>query len=168
MHAANPFPASPLPDADAPLFDALLVPHRSLGRTGFYVLMGSLAVIWGFSSLLFLAKGAWPVFGFFGLDMLAIWLAFRINYRAAQAREEVRISRAALAIRQVSPSGKASEHVFNPLWARFHVARHPEIGVTSMVVAGQGRRVALGSFLNPDDRDSFASAFARALSEARR
>ena len=31
----------------------------------------------------FLLLGAWPVFGFFGLDVLLLYLAFRANYRAA-------------------------------------------------------------------------------------
>ena len=39
--------------------------------------------------VLFLLLGAWPVFGFFGLDVLLIYGAFRLNYRAARAREEI-------------------------------------------------------------------------------
>ena len=36
-----------------------------------------------------------------------------------------------------------------------------------MTVEGQGRRVPIGSFLNPDDRESFATAFGRALATAK-
>ncbi|MGH9916185.1 MAG: DUF2244 domain-containing protein, partial [Pyrinomonadaceae bacterium] len=52
-------------------------------------------------------------------------------------------------------------------WTRFSVARHEEIGITSMRVEGQGKAVTIGSFLNPDDRESFASAFTRALATAK-
>lgn len=154
--------------ADEPFFKALLTPHRSLGRKGFLILMACLVIGWGVTGLFFLAQGAWPVFGFFGLDILLVYIAFRMNYRAARAREEVSVSRTALDIRKVAPSGKAEAHRFNPFWARFSVARHEEIGITRMAVEAQGQTVPIGSFLNPDDRESFAKAFSGALAQARR
>ena len=114
-----------------------------------------------------LKKKAWPVFGFFGLDVLLIYVAFRMNYRAARAREEVSVSRTRLDIRKVAPSGRAEEHRFNPFWTRFRIDRHDEIGITGMAVEGQGRLVAIGGFLNPDDRETFADAFGRALATAK-
>ncbi len=153
--------------ADEPFFKALLTPHRSLGRKGFVILMATLVIGWGVTGLFFLAHGAWPVFGFFGLDILLVYIAFRLNYRAARAREEVSVSRTNLDIRKVAPSGKAESHRFNPFWARFSVARHDEIGITRMAVEAQGQTVPIGSFLNPDDRESFAKAFSGALAKAR-
>ncbi len=49
----------------------------------------------------------------------------------------------------------------------FSIARHSEIGITRMAVEAQGRSVAIGGFLNPDDRESFATAFSRALATAK-
>ncbi len=154
-------------DASEPIFSALLTPHRSLGSKGFAFLMGFLILFWLVLGGAFLSMGAWPIFGFIGLDVLAIYFAFRWNYRAAQAREEVLVSRVALDIRKVAPSGRAEEHHFNPFWARFQVARHEEMGITDMAVEGEGRRVPIGAFLNPDDRESFATAFGRALATAK-
>ena len=153
--------------ADAPIFHALLTPHRSLGRTGFRVLMGALLAGCAITGVVFVSRGAWPVFGFFGLDVLLVYIAFRASYRSGRAREEVSVSRTAIDIRQFAPSGRMRAHLFNPFWARFQVARHSEIGITSMVVEAKGERVAIGSFLNPQDRDSFATAFARALATAK-
>ncbi len=150
--------------ADEPVFQALLTPHRSLGRTGFAVLMVIMLLCWLFTGVVFLSRGAWPVFGFFGLDVLLLYLCFRLNYRAARAREEVSVSRTDVDIRKFAPSGRLEEHHFNPFWAKFSVARHDEIGITRMAVEGQGRSVPIGSFLNPDDRESFAKAFSGALS----
>ena len=154
--------------ADEPFFQALLTPHRSLGRKGFAVLMGALLFGWLVTGLIFLSHGAWPVFGFFGLDVLLVYVCFKLNYRAARAREEVSVSRTSLDIRKVAPSGRSEAHHFNPFWAKFAVARHEEIGITRMAVEGQGQSVSIGSFLNPDDRESFASAFSRALATAKR
>lgn len=154
-------------NADEPLFRALLTPHRSLGPRGFRWLMGMLVAFWLAFGAIFLAIGAWPIFGFFGLDVLALWLAFRWNYRAARAREEVSVSRTRLDIRKVAPSGRAEDHRFNPFRARFSVDRHDEIGIVNMAVVGDGRNVPIGAFLNPDDRESFAKAFGRALATAK-
>ena len=153
--------------ADEPFFEARLTPHRSLGRTGFAILMGALLFGWMVTGAIFLAHGAWPVFGFFGLDVVAVYIAFRVNYRAARAREEVSVSRTSLDIRKTAPSGKSEAHRFNPFWARFSVSRHAEIGITRMIVEGQGKQVPIGGFLNPDDRESFATAFSRALASAK-
>ncbi len=153
--------------ADEPFFQALLTPHRSLGRTGFAILMGALLFGWMVTGAIFLAHGARPVFGFFGLDVVAVYIAFRVNYRAARAREEVSVSRTSLDIRKTAPSGKSEAHRFNPFWARFSVSRHAEIGITRMIVEGQGKQVPIGGFLNPDDRESFATAFSRALASAK-
>ena len=85
----------------------------------------------------------------------------------ARVREEVSVSRIALDIRKTSPSGRSEEHHFNPFWAHFSVARHSEIGITRMQVEAQGQEVPIGGFLNPDDRESFATAFSRALATAK-
>lgn len=153
--------------ADQPFFEALLKPHRSLGRTGFTILIGALLLAWAVTGIIFLSHGAWPIFGFFGLDVVALYVAFRLNYRAACAREEVSMSRTELHIRKVSPSGKSEQHRFNPFWARFSVARHAEIGITRMAVESREKIVPIGGFLNPDDRESFANAFSRALATAK-
>ncbi len=153
--------------ADEPFFQALLTPHRSLGRTGFTIMIAALLCGWAVTGAFFLAHGAWPVFGFFGLDVIALYVAFRLNYRAARACEEVSVSRTALDIRKVAPSGRARVHRFNPFWARFSVARHAEAGITRMTVEGRHESVSIGGFLNPDDRESFADAFSRALATAK-
>lgn len=153
--------------ADEPFFSALLTPHRSLGQTGFAVLMGLIGLISLSAGLLFWSIGAWPIVGFFGLDVLLLYGAFKLNYRSARAREEVTVSRTRLDIRKFTPAGREENHLFNPFWAKFAVARHDEIGITSMTVEGQGRRVPIGSFLNPGDRESFATAFGRALATAK-
>lgn len=153
---------------DKPVFEAMLTPYRSLGRTGFRILMAALISCWLFVCILFWSIGAWPIIGFIGLDVLAIYLAFRWSYRSANAREEISLSRAALHIRKYAPSGNVTAHEFHPFWSRFKVAREPEFGITSMHVESRENRVPVGSFLNPEDRESFATAFREALTRASR
>ncbi len=154
-------------EPDAPIFSALLVPHRSLGRRGFNALMLGLGLVGVLTGIGFVLNGAWPVVGFFGLDVLLVWIAFRASYRAGRAREEVMVSRLDVAIRQTAPSGRTLEAHYNPSFARFRVSRHEEIGITRMSVHGEGRATEIGRLLNPDDRESFAGAFHRALAAAK-
>ncbi len=157
-----------LTSADEPHFEALLTPHRSLGRSGFIILMALTVSMCVVPAMVFWSMGAWPIAGFFGLDVVALYVGFRLNYRAARAREEVSVSRTRLWIRKVAPSGRTNDHTLNPIWAKLDIARHPEIGVTAIAVRGQGQSVGVGAFLNPDDKESFAEAFQGALATARR
>ncbi|MFN7104385.1 MAG: DUF2244 domain-containing protein, partial [Pseudorhizobium sp.] len=148
---------------DPPVFAAELTPYRSLGRQGFHVVLalsGAVCLIYG---IFFMVTGAWPIGFFLGLDFLGLYIALRLSYRSGRAKEEVTVSRTRLSIRKVSPAGRVVEHRFNPFWARFGVNRHEEFGITSMYVTGEGRSTDIGSFLNPDDRESFAKAFRGAL-----
>ena len=151
-----------------PEFEALLVPHRSLGRSGFIILMVFVSFSCITSGVFFLLAGAWPVMITMGLDVLAIWIAFKLNYRSGRIYEEIKIWPHQVLVRKVSPSGKAKEHMFNPFWVKFDVDRHVEYGVMAMKLREKGRVLELGSFLNPTDRKSFSFAFSAALASVRR
>lgn len=165
----NPVLARPRPERqeEAPVFAARLFPYRSLGPKGFAAVMLVFGVAWFFTGIAFMSMGAWPIFAFMGLDFLILWIAFRLNYRSGRQFEEVAVWPHDLRIRQVSPAGRVREHSFNPFWTRFRVDRHDEIGITKMVLMGQGREVAIGAFLNPADRESFAAAFTAALGQVK-
>lgn len=153
---------------DEPVFEAMLSPHRSLGRSGLIVVVTLTASTVFFQLIFFAAAGAWPIAGFLGLDLVLLYGAFWLNYRAARAREFVTVSRTALSVRKVTPSGRQTEFNCNPFWARFTVRRHEEIGITNMRVTSRGQGTDLGSFLNPVDKESFASAFSGALATVKR
>ena len=153
---------------ERPVFAAELFPYRSLGRKGFRVLLVLTGGFCLFYGALFVMKGAWPIGLFLGAAFLLLYAAFWLNYRSGCVREEVTVSRTDVSIRKFSPSGRMVEHRFNPFWIRFFVRRHREAGITSMRVSGEGRATDVGSFLNPDDRESFAKAFTGALATVKR
>ena len=72
------------------LFSAVLTPYRSLSPKGFFFLMVAVCGVSFAAGLAFLLAGAWPVIGFLGLDVLIIYWAFRLNYRAAKVHEKGR------------------------------------------------------------------------------
>ena len=150
------------------LFSALLTPQRSLNRTGFLVLMVFLSAVSFAAGLAFLLMGAWPVFGFFGLDLLAIYWAFRVNFLRARASEEISVTPSELRVRRMSHRGHAVEWVLNPLWVQLDQKIHAEFGIEKLYLVSKGRRVSIASFLGPDEKASFAKALLVALQAARR
>ena len=128
-------------------------------------LVGGVSFVAGMA---FLLMGAWPVFGFFGLDVLLIYLAFRANYRAATAFEEVSVTPSELRVRKVSHRGQVSEWTLNPLWVRLERDVHEEFGIERLFLVSRGRKLPVASFLGPGEKESFAAALAAAIGEAKR
>jgi uncharacterized membrane protein len=165
MTAGNDFEQAHEPPE---LFSALLTPHRSLSRTGFLVLMGFVCAVSFAAGLAFLLMGAWPVLGFFGLDVLAIYWAFRVNFRHAEATEEIRVTPFELRVRRVSHRGHVVEWVLNPLWVQLDQKAHAEFGIEKLYLVSKGRRVSVARFLGADEKASFAKALTAALQAAKR
>ncbi len=116
-------------DREPSLFAARLTPHRSLSRAGFVTLMAALGGVSFAAGMVFLLMGAWPVFGFFGLDVLLVYWAFRANYRAAAAYEDVMVTTSELRVRKVTSRGQVSEWVFNPMWSKLEYEADEEFGL---------------------------------------
>jgi uncharacterized membrane protein len=155
--------------AAAPIFQASLMPHRSMSCRAALVLVGVISTIWGVMSLSFYAIGAWPVLAFFGLDIVLLGWLIHLNFKDALRREEVSVSRTDVEVRRFAPNGLRRElHRFNPFGTRLDVERHQEFGVRKLTLAARGKAVTIGDFLNPDDKESFAKALSQALAAARR
>ncbi len=153
---------------DPKIFSAVLTPHRSLGPTGFLVFMLCIGGLSFASGVFFVMIGAWPIFGFFGLDVLLVYLAFRANYRTARAYEEVTVTSTELTVRQVSHRGRVREWTLNPLWVRLDRIVHDEFGIERLFLVSRGRRLPIAAFLGPAEKASFAHALTNAISEAKR
>jgi uncharacterized membrane protein len=153
---------------DPKIFSALLTPHRSLGPTGFLIFMACLGGLSFVSGIVFVSIGAWPVFGFFGLDVLLVYLAFRANYRSARAYEEVTVTASELTVRKVNHHGGVRQWTLNPLWVQLERIVHAEFGIERLFLVSHGRRLAIAGFLSPAEKASFARALTSALGEARR
>jgi uncharacterized membrane protein len=116
--------------------------------------------------MIFLAMGAWPVLGFFGLDVLLIYIAFRLNYRSGRLYETLDLTPARLLLTRVHPSGRQEQFACNPYWARVSLREWPD-GRTALSVISRGTELAFGAFLTDDERRDLASALRQALLDAR-
>jgi uncharacterized membrane protein len=171
MNADNAqVPNIQVPDAglEPTIFSAVITPHRSLGRAGFLILMAVFGGISFISGMMFLLAGAWPVFGFFGLDVALLYWAFRLNYRHAGAYEEVKVTPSALTVRKVSHRGRACEWVLNPLWVKLDRESHEEFGIERLFLVTRGKQLIIANFLGPDEKASFAKELGNALAKTKR
>jgi uncharacterized membrane protein len=153
---------APLPEP----FRAVLTQHRSLGPNGFLALMIALGAISFITGMVFLAMGAWPVIGFLGLDVLIVYVAFRLNYRSGRLYETLDLSPASLVLTRVHPSGREERFDCNPYWARVSLREWPD-GRTALSIASRGTELAFGACLTDDERRDLASALREALLTAR-
>jgi uncharacterized membrane protein len=161
MSASNPIPEQTL------LFERLS-PHRSLSPQAFTIviaLLGAASLVLGIA---FLLMGAWPVFGFLGLDVVLVWLAFRANFRAARAFEEILVTPLRLVWRRVSARGEAREDTMNPRWVRLETTSDELSGVTRVALRERRTTRVIGAFLPPSGKEKLAKSLAHALASAKR
>ena len=149
------------PDNGPLLFDAVLRPHRSLNRGGFIALMAVVLILNLGAGALFWLKGAWPVFGFCGADVLLIYVAFKLNYRSGRLRETLQLGHE-LVVQRTEPSGEVKTWTFQPNWLQVSMDNPPQLD-SMFVISSHGRRLAIGMFLTVDERLAVANALREAL-----
>ena len=146
-------------------FRAILTPHRSLTPAGFVILMSALSGISFVTGIVFLTMGAWPVTGFFGLDVLLVYAAFKLSYRSGRLCEIVELTPSQFTLTRVHPSGRREQFACNPYWARVNLQEGPD-GRTDLKIMSQGRELAMGRFLTEAERQDFARVLKDVLLEA--
>lgn len=157
---------SEAPDAPV-LFEAVLTPHRSLGPRGFVILMSAIAAVAFTAGLAFFLLGAWPVVGFMGLEVLLVWVAFRVNYRRANAFEQLELTADRLTVRKVDPWGAETTFGFQPYWLRVEIADPPEPD-SPLSLRSHGRSLIIGGFLSAEERLQLARTLRVELDKVRR
>ncbi|MGF1561388.1 MAG: DUF2244 domain-containing protein [Geminicoccaceae bacterium] len=144
----------------------VLYPNRSLSSNGFFLLMAVIVVVSAAVGGFFLAIGAWPVTGFFGLDVLLIYWAFKQNYRQGRLTEYLKLDQDCFLVRRVQPNGKVEEWTFEPYWARVLIDE-PLAHDSRLRIVSHGREVQVGAFLAPEERLDLANELRATLARLR-
>jgi uncharacterized membrane protein len=146
---------------DRPVFDAVIHPYRSLGAEGFRILFYAVVAANAGAAIIVTALGGWPVLGFLGLDILLVYLAFRVSYAQARAFERVVVDGQSLTVERVDHKGARAEWRFPAYWVS--VWFEGDDGRGTITLRSHGRALEIGSFLPPFERKSFAQALREAL-----
>jgi uncharacterized membrane protein len=153
---------------EQPVFSAVIRPHRSLSPQGFRTVMVLVCLTSVVASLPFVIMGFWPVAGFFGLDFLGLYIAFRLSYRQGEAFELLELTPIRLLFRKVSPRGEVKDWQFNPLWTRVDRQVDDEYGMQELALTSRNEHVVIARDLSPPERETLAEALSRALADVKR
>ncbi len=132
-------------------FSKVQSPHRSLSPEGFrWLIRGAVAanVLIGIPIFVF---GAWPVFGFMGLDVLLLYWLFKRSYLDARRSETLTMTDRELIVERRAPDGEREEHRLDAYWLRVEAGER-------LVLVSRGNRVVVGRFLSPAERAELADA----------
>lgn len=146
----------------SPIFSAILTPHRSLSKNGFMLVMALFAMVSFIAGMAFVTMGAWPVMGFFGLDVALLYWAFRQNYRAADEYETVDLWPDRLEVRHHERGKKTLFQRFQPYWVNVELEEMTEFS-NKLLLKSHGETLRLGIFLSPSEREGFALSLRTAL-----
>jgi uncharacterized membrane protein len=152
---------------DERIYAARLTPHRSMTPAAFRRLILFVCLANAVYALPFVMMRAWPVLGFMGLDILGLYVAFKINFRAARNYETLELTPLELVLVKVGETGKRAEWRFNPCWVRLEQETHAEFGAQRVALASRGRSVEIGAFLGPEQKAELARELQKALIQAR-
>jgi uncharacterized membrane protein len=160
--AADPFSRS-----DPPVLALTLWPNRSLSPRGSGWLVAIAAA--GFAVPLLALHGtgaAWGMLPFMVVVLVALYVAIRRSWRDGRLTEELRIWPDLITVVRREPRGGVRRWHANPFWvtARLHDNAHVEKYLT---LEGAGRRIELGAFLSPWERESLHAEIRRVLGEIR-
>lgn len=144
------------------LFEAVIVPHRSLTLSALRRVLIAICLLTGASGMMFVAMGAWPVGLFVALDLaVAAWL-FHLNVRAARCAEVLMLSPSGLRITRTDAAGRRRERWLPAAWLRVMLEDRP--GRTpALLLLAEGRREEVGESLGAAEKRDLAAALAGAL-----
>jgi len=147
-------------------------PHRSLSPKGFAIVMGVLAGLLFIIGLGFFLAGAWPVIGFLGLELLVVWGAFKLNYRAARHRETIHTTVENVTVESQTPAGKRAQKSFPLGWLRVTLSPQDEPAVKSrqqqkIILSSHGETTEIGKFLHPAEKAGLSRDIDAMISRAR-
>ncbi|PHQ69304.1 MAG: hypothetical protein COB93_08395 [Sneathiella sp.] len=138
-------------------FHIVLHPSQSLSRSGFIILMSAVITVSFAAGVFFMAIGAWPVFGFFGLDVLLLYGAFKFSFRNGRRREVIEIRNDKFQILRIAANGQSMPTEFQAYWARVLIAKG------QLWVTNRGSSYELGQFLGEEEKEEVRELIAQAL-----
>jgi len=151
----------------APLYmDAVISPNRSLSRTGMHVLLSVVIAFNLLIAIFLLVLGAPPVLPFLGLDVLAIWLALRASFRAAERRERVRVTAEAVTVSREDERGARVVWTSPTAFTGVDLDQ-PDEHEARVRLRIYRKRLTLARALSPPERVAFADALRQAIRDAR-
>ncbi|MDD2878127.1 MAG: DUF2244 domain-containing protein [Acidiphilium sp.] len=146
------------------IFEAILTPHRSMGRRGMFVVFGVMAAGSLLVTCLMYFLGAFPVIGFNGADLILAIVLYNMNMRGGRASEVILLTNERLTITRTTPRGQRNEISMAPGWLRVQLDENTGSNPILSIVNRDTRHIvgtALGEAERRDLAEALKAAFAR-------
>ncbi len=147
---------------NSPVFEAVIVPHRSLSRRGLRMLIGLICTLSGGVSAGLWLVGAWPAVGFCGAEIGLAVALLRWDARRVRASELLLLSEAGLRVVRTDARGQRREQVLQPAWLGVLLEDRPG-RVPALWLTNRGRRFEVGAALGEVEKRDLAEALRAAL-----
>jgi uncharacterized membrane protein len=163
MTAATENPPAGPPATETVLFSAELRPNRSSTARALKWLALLLAAAMTPVALGFSLLGAWPVFGFMGLELVALVALLHFNHRRSGIVERIAVTERQVHLERVNHWGRRDAWAFPKHWVRVKLLR-PDTPDCRLEIRSHRHVIPLGGFLTPAERHEVWSALSRHVS----
>jgi uncharacterized membrane protein len=152
--------------AGALLFEAVIVPHRSLSSRGMVVLLTVIAALCALTALRFWLIGAWVVIGFSVVEVGLAMALLQLNARRAKASELVLLRPSTLEVIRVDERGRRRTRQLDAAWLNVVLEEEPG-RIPRLVLAARGVREEIAAALGEVEKRDLAAALSAAIHRAR-
>jgi len=151
------------PTAGIPaLFHSDLRPRRGAGPKQVRIVVALVGGVLAIVGTGFVLAGAWPVVGFFGLEVGLLYAALSVYRRRRPAAETLSLTESELTVTRTDRRGRKRTWSFQPYWLRVSlIGKGPNRGLIEL--RSHGRSVFVGSFLGEAERRRLVADLARVL-----
>ena len=139
-----------------------LYPYRSLSKIGFFILMLVLGIISFIAGITFMIKGAWPVFGFFGLDVLLVYIFFKINFRSGKQKEVIILTENQLIIKFYDSKKLLKVRYLDANWLKINLIKLKN-EISKLQISSKKNTVIIGSFLRYQEKVDVTKSLKKVL-----
>jgi uncharacterized membrane protein len=147
---------------EATLFEAVIVPHRSLSPRGLRRLIGLICGLCALTAFRFWLIGAWPVIVFSVVEVGLAVLLLRANASSGRASEMILLTERTLRVVRTTAAGRREERELPPTWLNVALEETPG-RAPRLVLVARGVREEIGATLGEAERRDLARALREAL-----
>ena len=109
-------------------------------------------------------KGAWPVFGFFGLDVLLVYIFFKINFKSGKKKERILLTSNQLIIEFYESQKIVKTYFLNPNWLKINLIQLKN-QTSKLQISSINKAIIIGSFLRYQEKKQVIKSLQKVLKQ---
>ncbi|MBV8524338.1 MAG: DUF2244 domain-containing protein [Acetobacteraceae bacterium] len=148
------------------VFEAVIVPHRSLSRRGMRLLVAAIVTGSSVNAIRFWFWGAWPVVPFTLAGVVLALFLLQLNARRARSSETLRLSDHEFRVIRIEPNGRREERTLPAGWLRVDLQDSPG-RVPRLWICDRNLCEEVGRALGEEEKRDLASALREAVHQLR-